>query len=135
MFETIGLPAPSPAEAGMLLKLLISSFLLLAVMITVRALLGRYIRKRVASMELRRRWLVYSRNALLMFMLLGLVIIWAEELRTLALSIVAIAVAFVVATKGHSPGAGCRRDSPGGPHPGAHRPARRAGAGDCVRSV
>lgn len=40
-----------------------------------------------------------SRNGFLLLMLLGLVMIWGEELRTLALSIVAIAVAFVVATK------------------------------------
>jgi small-conductance mechanosensitive channel len=43
--------------------------------------------------------MVQSRNALLLLLLLGLILIWGEELRTLALSIVAIAVAFVVATK------------------------------------
>jgi small-conductance mechanosensitive channel len=48
---------------------------------------------------LRRRWFVQTRNALLLLMVVGLMLIWAEELRTLALGIVAIAVAFVVATK------------------------------------
>jgi small-conductance mechanosensitive channel len=53
----------------------------------------------VAATELRRKWLVQSRNGLLLLLILGLVLIWGEELRTLALSIVAIAVALVIATK------------------------------------
>jgi small-conductance mechanosensitive channel len=48
---------------------------------------------------LRGRWLAQLRIILLILMLLGLTLIWAQELRTLALSIVAIAVALVVATK------------------------------------
>ncbi|WP_232221259.1 mechanosensitive ion channel domain-containing protein [Pseudidiomarina salinarum] len=61
--------------------------------------MARFIRRTVLSSDLRRRWLVQTRNGLLLVMLLGLTLIWAQELRTLALSIVAIAVAFVVATK------------------------------------
>src|SRR5690606_28432861 len=58
-----------------------------------------YIRRNVQAPDLRRRWLVRSRNGLVLLLLLGLVMVWGEELRTIALSIVAIAVAFVVATK------------------------------------
>lgn len=82
-----------------LFGLLISSGILLLAIIVLRAILARFIRKSVQSTELRRRWLVQTRNALILVLFLGLVIIWAEELRTLALSIVAIAVALVVATK------------------------------------
>lgn len=99
MLETIGINPAELAASETLLKLLISTALLITVVVVVRALSARYIRRNVASMELRRRWLVHSRNGLLLFMLLGLIIIWGEELRTLALSVVAIAVAFVVATK------------------------------------
>jgi len=81
------------------LPLLISSILLIVVVMMVRSLSARFIRKHVQSSELRGRWLVQSRNGLLLLLVLGLVIIWGNELRTLALSIVAIAVAFVVATK------------------------------------
>jgi len=81
------------------LSLLVSTGILLMLVIGLRALLSRYIRRSVSSTELRRKWMVQSRNGLLLFMLLGLVFIWGSELRTLALSIVAIAVAFVVATK------------------------------------
>ena len=80
-------------------SLLISTALLIIGGLIVRSLVARFIKRQVDSPELRRRWLVQSRNALLLLMILGLVLIWGEELRTLALSIVAIAVAFVVATK------------------------------------
>lgn len=99
MLETIGINPAELAASGTFLKLLISTALLLTIVIMVRVLSAGYIRRAVASMELRRRWLVHSRNGLLLFLLLGLIIIWGEELRTLALSVVAIAVAFVVATK------------------------------------
>lgn len=82
-----------------ILRLLISTALLLVVVLVARSLTARFIRRTVVSAELRGRWLVNSRNAFLLLTLLGLVIIWGDELRTLALSIVAIAVAFVVATK------------------------------------
>src|SRR5690554_783407 len=81
------------------LRLMASSVVLIAIVSVLRLLLGRFIRKSVNSSELRQRWLVQSRNALLLILLLGLMMIWATELRTFALSVVAIAVAFVVATK------------------------------------
>lgn len=85
--------------SGSMSRLLASSLLLIIGVLALRAVLGRFIRKSVNSNELRRRWLVQTRNGLLLLLMLGLVMIWAAELRTLALSIVAIAVAFVVATK------------------------------------
>jgi len=81
------------------LSLIVSTALLVLIILIARALSSRFIKRQVDSLELRRRWLVQSRNGLIMLMMLGLVLIWGEELRTLALSIVAIAVAFVVATK------------------------------------
>jgi len=81
------------------LSLITSSIILIAVIIALRALVARFISRSVATAELRLKWMVQSRNALLLLLLLGLILIWGEELRTLALSIVAIAVAFVVATK------------------------------------
>ena len=78
---------------------ILSSFILIGVVLSARAVLSKFIRRSVQSNELRGRWLAQMRNILLLLMLLGLTLIWAEELRTLALSIVAIAVALVVATK------------------------------------
>ncbi len=82
-----------------MLGLLLSTFFLLGIVIFLRSLAYRYIRKNIPSMDLQRRWMVQSRNALILLFLLGFVMIWGEALRSLALSVVAIAVAFVVATK------------------------------------
>lgn len=76
-----------------------STFILLLALIILHSVVARFIRRHVSSSELRRKWLVQSRNGLVLLFLVGFVMIWGEELRTLALSIVAIAVAFVVATK------------------------------------
>lgn len=82
-----------------LIGLVISSSILIAGVLLLRTLTARFIKQKVESYELRRRWLVQTRNGLILFMALGLIFIWGQELRTLALSVVAIAVAFVVATK------------------------------------
>jgi len=82
-----------------MISLISSSVILIVSVLALRSLLSRFIRRSVAATELRRKWLVQSRNGLLLLLLLGLILIWGEELRTLALSIVAIAVALVIATK------------------------------------
>src|SRR5690554_606031 len=81
------------------LRLLWTSVALLLIVLVLRAILSKLIRSSIQATELRRKWLVQTRNGLILVFLLGLVLIWGQELRTLALSIVAIAVAFVVATK------------------------------------
>ena len=48
--------------------------------------------------ESRRRWSVNIRNGLIGLGLVGLVTIWAKELETLAVSLVAVAAALVLAT-------------------------------------
>lgn len=92
MFENTALPSS-------VLNLLISTVILVLVIIILHNLASRFIRRRVSAADLRRKWLVQSRNGLILLLLFGLVIIWGDELRTLALSVVAIAIAFVVATK------------------------------------
>lgn len=99
MFDNLSSWQDRLAASETILSLLISSAILIACIILIRALVARYIRRNVASVELQRRWLVQTRNGLILLLILGLVMIWGEELRTLALSIVALAVAFVVATK------------------------------------
>jgi small-conductance mechanosensitive channel len=49
--------------------------------------------------DTRRRLMVQARNGTLVLIVFGLVIIWAQELRTVAVSLVAIAAAIVLATK------------------------------------
>ncbi len=49
--------------------------------------------------ETRRRWAVSIRNSLLLILTLGMIFIWAPRLQTFAVSIFAVAVALVLATK------------------------------------
>lgn len=99
MFDSTPFDPDSLTLSAPLINLLVSTLILIVVILIVRFLSGRFIRRTVASQELRRRWIVQSRNALILLFLLGLILIWGEELRTLALSVVALAVALVIATK------------------------------------
>lgn len=82
-----------------MLTLLIETGILILVVIILKAITSRFIKKKVHSRELQRRWLVQTRNAFILLFMFGLIFIWGAALRTFALSVVAIAVAFVVATK------------------------------------
>lgn len=70
------------------------------IVIGLRQVIARAIRHSTRMSEnLRRRWLVQVRNLTLLTLLIGLIFIWAEQLQDFALSAVALAVAFVIATK------------------------------------
>jgi len=99
MFEKIGISPETFAFFAPIISLFGSSFMLLVVVLVLNSLISRFIRRTVDASELRRKWLVQSRNGIILIFILRLILIWGEELRTLALSVVAIAVAFVVATK------------------------------------
>ncbi len=99
MFEGLSNLQDQMAISEELLTLLIETGFLIVAVGLIRAIISRFIKKRVQSKELQRRWLVQTRNAFILLLILGLIFIWGEALRTFALSIVAIAVAFVVATK------------------------------------
>jgi small-conductance mechanosensitive channel len=76
------------------------SLLLVILAFAVRAIIGRAIRQNDRlSHEVRRRWLVTLRNGTFLVLILGLTVIWAEELRVAAVSMIAVAAATVIATK------------------------------------
>ena len=76
------------------------SVLLLMILIGMRMLLVRAImRNPKLPLDFRRRWMIGLRNAMVVVFLIGMVFIWAHELRTLAVSLIAAAVALVLATK------------------------------------
>jgi small-conductance mechanosensitive channel len=86
-------------EQNLLVKPL-NTVLLIAFVLLLRAfLIRRIIRHHAGSTEVRRRWLVNLRGALLFLLALGLMTIWASQLRSLALSVVAMGAAIVIATK------------------------------------
>ena len=78
----------------------LKSLILLLFLISVRALAVRWIASnQTLSMESKRRWVVTTRNSVVLAFLIGLVIIWAHELQAFAVSLVALAAAMVLATK------------------------------------
>ncbi|MFN3167658.1 MAG: mechanosensitive ion channel domain-containing protein [Phycisphaeraceae bacterium] len=78
---------------------------LASVGVVVVALALRWVLRRAVnsqhkvSGDLRRRWLLQVRNLTFALIAIGLVLIWATELKTAAISVVAIVVAIVLATK------------------------------------
>lgn len=56
-------------------------------------------RWKVKDLEIKRRWIVSVKNICFVLIVLGLLIIWASELRNFALSLVAIAAAVVISIK------------------------------------
>jgi small-conductance mechanosensitive channel len=78
----------------------VKSLILLLVLLIVRTLIVRWLSHNPAySMESKRRWVVTTRNSVVLAFLIGLLIIWAHELQAFAVSIVALAAALVLATK------------------------------------
>jgi small-conductance mechanosensitive channel len=68
--------------------------------VVVRMLAVRAIqRTEFATLEAKRRVLVAVRNTAVMLLVAGVVVLWAQEIESLLLSIVAIAAALVLATK------------------------------------
>lgn len=79
---------------------LLASLLLLLVLWVSRKIVVRLLRSRTeVPPHVLRRWIATTRNVFLFLVLVGLVLIWAPQLRTFALSLTAVAVAIVVATK------------------------------------
>lgn len=77
-----------------------ASVCLLLVLLASRLIAGRALRRRDDLTEqVARRWTANFRNLLILVAMIGLVMIWAPQLRTFALSLTAVAVAIVVATK------------------------------------
>lgn len=86
-------------DSTVLRDLLATAILLLGVLV-LRGMSLRFIRRvNWPSPQAQLRWMVQVRWASLGLISLGLVIVWASELQTFALSVVAIAAAIVIATK------------------------------------
>lgn len=80
---------------------IVESLLMVAVVLASRSLLlGAYFRSHADwSIDAKRRALVVSRNVTLILVILGLAMIWATQIQTVALSMFAVAAAIVLATK------------------------------------
>lgn len=89
-----------PSEDSLLLRDLLSSAILLMIVLALRLVLMRALRRsEKLSVETRRRWALTIRNSMVLIFVVGLIFIWGHELSAFAVSLVAIAVALVLATK------------------------------------
>ncbi|WP_082836221.1 mechanosensitive ion channel domain-containing protein [Croceicoccus bisphenolivorans] len=78
----------------------LASIALLAILAAIQLILSRALSKRAdLTRSVVRRWSANTRNFLMLVALVGLIMIWAPQLRTFALSLTAFAVAVVVAMK------------------------------------
>jgi len=79
--------------------LLLTGFVLVLAW-SFKAFSARAIQKwNLRTLDQRRRWMYQARLVSLAILVLGLIIIWASEIRTLALSLAALAVAIVIGLK------------------------------------
>lgn len=82
------------------LRYILGTLILIVAIVVTRMALHRAFLKRVDIVgEVRRRRAVNIRNGMLMILILGILFIWAPQLQTLAVSLLAIAVALAIATK------------------------------------
>jgi len=89
-----------PETQRVLMERFLSTVILIGLVIIARWAGIRVLRKaRINDADTRRRWIVQYKNAMVIILLTGMVIIWAAQLRSFALGLVALAVAIVVATK------------------------------------
>jgi len=96
----VGQELGAPYEERLLLRSLTASAALLATVLLLRFVARRWLRdSTLPSEEVRMRAHLRVGQLSVLALLLGLFVIWAPELRTLALSAVAIAAAIVLATK------------------------------------
>lgn len=89
-----------PVSEEIIKSALMSVLMIVAVIAGRSILLSAHFRSHPdLSIENKRRSLVFSRNVTMLLILLGLAMIWAAQIQTLALSMFAVAAAIVVATK------------------------------------
>lgn len=77
----------------------IATLSIFAIVLLLRQVVVRSLRAAPLPVELRRRWTLVIRNISIAAFLVGLGVIWEEQIRTIALSVLAVAAAFVLATK------------------------------------
>ena len=78
----------------------VNTAILFAVVFLLRMVLVRGVLKiEKLDTENRRRWIVNLRNTLVMVFMIGVILIWAPQLNSFAVSLMAIALALVLATK------------------------------------
>jgi len=77
----------------------LATAILFVLLFIVRWILLRFVRKQDERTEISENWQNVVKRSVVLALLIGLILIWAPQLRTFALSLTAVAVALVIATK------------------------------------
>jgi len=77
----------------------LTSLLIVVAVLLLRSLAVRALARTRIDVAIQLRWRAQIRNATLLIIVLGVTVVWAQELRTVAISVVAVAAALVLATK------------------------------------
>ena len=77
----------------------LASVVLIASAMVIRIAVIRTILRSAPKSEIRRSWVVSVRNATWLIIALGLAAVWAEAIESFGTAVLAVAVAFVIATK------------------------------------
>ena len=78
----------------------VTSFVVFLIFIILRTVLVHFIKRKTEILDKdQRRWINRINNTTSIFIFIGLVLIWAPQLQTFALSLTAVAVAIVLITK------------------------------------
>ncbi|MFT5527802.1 MAG: small-conductance mechanosensitive channel, partial [Pirellulaceae bacterium] len=94
------LSVPSAIFDNSVAKGITSTVILILAIVILRWLASRWIRGNTRlPRELARKWIVTAKNLSFLILIAGLVVVWGEELRWLAVSLLAVAAATVIATK------------------------------------
>lgn len=97
--------APNPGDTPGMELSEVSGRLIASLLIVVVAILTRFAAVRVirrvnwGSEETSRRWVVMARNTIVAVAVFALIFVWAEELRVIGLSLVAVAVAVAISAQ------------------------------------
>ncbi|MDA9950984.1 mechanosensitive ion channel family protein [Oligoflexaceae bacterium] len=86
-------------DNGNIFNNILNSFIVVAIIITIRIISVRFIERTKNSNESKLEWKAHIRMATSALMIVCVLIVWGSEIRTFALSLVAIAAAIVIATK------------------------------------
>ncbi len=79
-------------------NVVLSGFILL-LFLSLRMVVTRLVIRHMHSAEERQRWLTGSRNTAVLLLAMALLAVWANAIQSFILSVIALAAAFVIATK------------------------------------
>lgn len=77
----------------------LASLLMILVALAMRSMALRALSRSALDTEVQLRWRIMVRNVTLVVIVLGVIVIWAHELRAVAISVAAVAAALAIATK------------------------------------